>query len=349
MEVKQELTKLEGLNVNQVISLLKSWKLDTIMADTFQQQHVDGDALACMEEGDFDETDFPIARKFHWKKFWIKLDYAKKYGVPPLPDEAPISVAPTSVAPASVAPVSVAPASVAPTANIACPTVEEDTPNHKPWLLKTEICKVHARTGSCMYGDNCRFAHGLLELRFVKRHPRYKTRKCVNFWNRGYCAYGDRCCFIHNELPRPDVEASHPLQRPADPSASAPVPTAMPQPQPEIPPPRAPWNDQQLSTSNAIWSFSGSADASAPWRQSAFGDPNPWNSKWPASNFPPTAMPSATPDVSSLMTNFETFDISNKPRVPDSAGEIKTRSYASAAATARSRSNNTSPPSSTSP
>ena len=34
MEVKQELTKLEGLNVNQVISLLKSWKLDTIMADT---------------------------------------------------------------------------------------------------------------------------------------------------------------------------------------------------------------------------------------------------------------------------------------------------------------------------
>ena len=64
------------------------------------------------------------------KKFWIKLDYAKKYGVPLPPDEsATPSVAPTPVAPAPVAP-------VVPTANIQSPTVE-DTPNHKPWLLKT--------------------------------------------------------------------------------------------------------------------------------------------------------------------------------------------------------------------
>lgn len=313
LECKQTFSRLEGLEVNQVISLLKSWKLDSIMANTFRRQHVDGDALACMEEGDFDEADFPLAKKFHWKKFWKKLDDAKENGVPNGPSVDP----PQPIEPPE----------------------GEDTPNHKPWLLKTEICKVHARTGSCMYGENCRFAHGLLELRFVKRHPRYKTRKCVNFWNRNYCAYGDRCCFIHDEYRQAErIHGSRHLDRPADrnpvPTLMAPQvtmntpgaiaatmtpPTTMPPststpmaPRPDLSPPAATWRDQQVPT-HPIWSTE-SASASASWNNN-FGQQNPWSNNW-ATAFPRNAIPQSA-DVDTLATTFDhSLDISASTPAP---------------------------------
>ena len=198
-------------------------------------------------------------------------------------------------------------------------------------LLLTEICKVHARTGSCMYGENCRFAHGLLELRFVKRHPRYKTRKCVNFWNRGYCAYGDRCCFIHNELPRPEVHsAGPPLDHATKP---VPLPTAtMPQTQPSLSLQKPMWTDQTAPT-HPIWaSESADTNATATWKP-AISEINPWGHTWPNSSFPPSTpipvMQTAAASVDALVTNFERTlgDIPmDREAEPD-----QTRSYAAAA------------------
>ncbi|KAK6132073.1 hypothetical protein DH2020_034194 [Rehmannia glutinosa] len=45
-------------------------------------------------------------------------------------------------------------------------------------MFKTELCNKWQQTGTCPYGDNCQFAHGIDELRPVLRHPRYKTEVC---------------------------------------------------------------------------------------------------------------------------------------------------------------------------
>ncbi|KAK6151017.1 hypothetical protein DH2020_015949 [Rehmannia glutinosa] len=44
-------------------------------------------------------------------------------------------------------------------------------------MLKTELCNKWQETGTCPYGENCQFAHGIKELRPVIRHPRYKTEE----------------------------------------------------------------------------------------------------------------------------------------------------------------------------
>jgi len=78
--------------------------------------------------------------------------------------------------------------------------------------FKTEICRNYKEKGTCLYGDQCQFAHGRDELRMkdrhmnvsqdVVRHNKYKTKLCQKFWIAGYCAYGPRCNFIHNENER---------------------------------------------------------------------------------------------------------------------------------------------------
>ncbi|KAF8784662.1 mRNA decay activator protein ZFP36-like [Argiope bruennichi] len=62
--------------------------------------------------------------------------------------------------------------------------------------FKTMLC-FHYLNGNCSFGSRCKFAHGVDELRCRIRHPKYKTRVCVNFINVGWCKYGDRCVFIH--------------------------------------------------------------------------------------------------------------------------------------------------------
>jgi hypothetical protein len=64
-------------------------------------------------------------------------------------------------------------------------------------LYKTELCRSFMETGFCRYHSKCQFAHGIEELRPVKRHPKYKTRLCKNFIENGTCPYGSRCRFIH--------------------------------------------------------------------------------------------------------------------------------------------------------
>lgn len=62
---------------------------------------------------------------------------------------------------------------------------------------KTEPCRSWEK-GTCKYGENCAFAHGIQELR-EKTHisTRYRTQQCYHFFELGYCLYGQRCQFKH--------------------------------------------------------------------------------------------------------------------------------------------------------
>ncbi|XP_076908012.1 zinc finger CCCH domain-containing protein 14-like [Bidens hawaiensis] len=64
-------------------------------------------------------------------------------------------------------------------------------------MSKTELCNKWQETGTCPYGDNCHFAHGITELRPVIRHPRYKTEVCRMVLAGDVCLYGHRCHFRH--------------------------------------------------------------------------------------------------------------------------------------------------------
>ena len=50
---------------------------------------------------------------------------------------------------------------------------------------KSEICQRFMETGSCKYGEKCQFAHGEDELRYVYKHPKYKTLPCKTFHQSG--------------------------------------------------------------------------------------------------------------------------------------------------------------------
>jgi len=67
----------------------------------------------------------------------------------------------------------------------------------KAELFKTEMCRSWTKFGLCPYGESCRFAHGMRELRMrPKPHWKYKTEMCKKFL-RGFCPYGSRCNFLH--------------------------------------------------------------------------------------------------------------------------------------------------------
>jgi len=93
-------------------------------------------------------------------------------------------------------------------------TLDQESSNNP--RFKTEICRNYKEKGSCVYSDNCQFAHGRDELRMrdrnmnvtqdVVRHNKYKTKLCQKYWIAGYCAYGPRCNFIHNESERVDTD-----------------------------------------------------------------------------------------------------------------------------------------------
>ncbi|KAJ8460479.1 hypothetical protein OPV22_033405 [Ensete ventricosum] len=69
-------------------------------------------------------------------------------------------------------------------------------------MFKTELCNKWEESGVCPYGEHCRFAHGIAELRPVLRHPRYKTELCRMILFGDACTYGHRCHFRHS-LPSP--------------------------------------------------------------------------------------------------------------------------------------------------
>ncbi|UMM31919.1 hypothetical protein L5515_005926 [Caenorhabditis briggsae] len=68
--------------------------------------------------------------------------------------------------------------------------------------FKTALCDSYKRSATCSYGEQCRFAHGVHELRLPqhprgRNHPKYKTVLCDKFSTTGNCKYGTRCQFIH--------------------------------------------------------------------------------------------------------------------------------------------------------
>lgn len=65
-------------------------------------------------------------------------------------------------------------------------------------MFKTELCNKWQETGTCPYGEQCQFAHGIKELRAVIRHPRYKTQVCRMVLAGDKCPYGHRCHFRHS-------------------------------------------------------------------------------------------------------------------------------------------------------
>ncbi|KAI3704579.1 hypothetical protein L1987_74804 [Smallanthus sonchifolius] len=77
-------------------------------------------------------------------------------------------------------------------------------------MSKTEVCNKWQETGSCPYGGNCQFAHGISELRPVIRHPRYKTEVCRMVLAGGICPYGHRCHFRHSLTDEEMVVAVNP-------------------------------------------------------------------------------------------------------------------------------------------
>uniref|UniRef100_A0AC35EWZ7 C3H1-type domain-containing protein n=1 Tax=Panagrolaimus sp. PS1159 TaxID=55785 RepID=A0AC35EWZ7_9BILA len=67
--------------------------------------------------------------------------------------------------------------------------------------LKTSLCRYWNKYGYCCYGEQCRFAHGIDELRVPpSAHPKHKTQLCKNFTFYGICEYGSRCQFIHRQM-----------------------------------------------------------------------------------------------------------------------------------------------------
>ena len=74
---------------------------------------------------------------------------------------------------------------------------EEEKKNDPKY--KTELCKSFMETNFCVYGNKCRFAHGLKELVVKKQINHYKQKTCNSFFNKGYCPYGSRCNFKHDE------------------------------------------------------------------------------------------------------------------------------------------------------
>ncbi|CAI9096116.1 OLC1v1032195C1 [Oldenlandia corymbosa var. corymbosa] len=68
---------------------------------------------------------------------------------------------------------------------------------YKQGMRKTELCNKWQETGTCPYGENCQFAHGIKELRPIIRHPRYKTEVCRMVLDGVHCPYGHRCHFRH--------------------------------------------------------------------------------------------------------------------------------------------------------
>ncbi|CAB55126.1 C3H1-type domain-containing protein [Caenorhabditis elegans] len=74
--------------------------------------------------------------------------------------------------------------------------------------FKTALCLSHKRGKTCIYGEQCKFAHGVHELRCQqakKNHRNYKTVLCDKFTTTGYCKYGIRCQFIHRSMDATNV------------------------------------------------------------------------------------------------------------------------------------------------
>nr|CAH8856071.1 unnamed protein product [Trichobilharzia regenti] len=67
-------------------------------------------------------------------------------------------------------------------------------------FFKTRLCEFYWNNPKgCVFGEKCRFAHGIEELKYVPLGQEYKKKICHNFLNCGECAFGKRCVYVHDE------------------------------------------------------------------------------------------------------------------------------------------------------
>lgn len=96
-----------------------------------------------------------------------------------------------------------------------------------------EVCRYFMRTGTCGYGDKCRYHHPQSAHRPKLNSMGYPQREaehaCPFYLKNGWCGFGATCKFNHPELPPLNVQAPATLM----PQLLAPVPY------PTIPPPYA--------------------------------------------------------------------------------------------------------------
>lgn len=63
-----------------------------------------------------------------------------------------------------------------------------------------KACYEFQETGTCRYGDNCKFSHYVDEMLTNQTAvSKIKTKYCGNLKKYGRCAYGQDCIFAHNE------------------------------------------------------------------------------------------------------------------------------------------------------
>uniref|UniRef100_A0A7E4ZRB5 C3H1-type domain-containing protein n=1 Tax=Panagrellus redivivus TaxID=6233 RepID=A0A7E4ZRB5_PANRE len=70
----------------------------------------------------------------------------------------------------------------------------------RPEMYKTVMCEAWLLTAFCGYGENCKFAHGLRELRKAQDPvipSKYKTKVCFKYASQGICPHGNACLFVH--------------------------------------------------------------------------------------------------------------------------------------------------------
>uniref|UniRef100_A0A7E4VG08 C3H1-type domain-containing protein n=1 Tax=Panagrellus redivivus TaxID=6233 RepID=A0A7E4VG08_PANRE len=67
---------------------------------------------------------------------------------------------------------------------------------------KTSLCDQYRKTKTCNYGENCRYAHDVKELRLPPQaNPHFKSTLCRNYDADGTCPFGARCRFVHRREP----------------------------------------------------------------------------------------------------------------------------------------------------
>ena len=74
---------------------------------------------------------------------------------------------------------------------------------------KTELCKSFMQTNFCIYGNQCRFAHGYNELVTKNHDNNYKKKECNSFFTYGFCLYGSRCNFKHDKKKLSEINFSY--------------------------------------------------------------------------------------------------------------------------------------------
>ncbi|PRW51129.1 vacuolar sorting 23A [Chlorella sorokiniana] len=69
----------------------------------------------------------------------------------------------------------------------------------KPDLYRTKLCWAFARSGHCMQGDRCNYAHGHGQLRLMPDRLRQQNGQCP-YWRAGHCKK-DNCQYWHGDMP----------------------------------------------------------------------------------------------------------------------------------------------------